>query len=223
MPGRKLLSLCLLTGLLFACAKSPLYPPPTVWTGEDPSFMALVALKIRAPGRRFSGKAMILSSKGRLYAEGFSPLGTPMFSLWVESAELYLIHYPDGKAYRLVLDPPCPELNRLWPYLLQGKLPLDLERRVGIRGAIRLAQGYELRVRGQPPVFKISYRKRTLVEIKVGEKEVELKGPPFHTRIRLKWKKKDALRASEEFPSLPTLSFQPLILKVAEIADIKAD
>lgn len=223
MPGRKLLSLFLLLLFLFACARRPIQPPPGVWTEESPSFKALVTFRVCAPGRKLSGKAVIISSERTLYVEGFSPLGAPIFSLWVQTGGFYLVSYVKGKAYHVVLEPPCPELDRLWSYLIQGKLPSTLQWKVEKRASIRLGQGYKLTVKGQPPVFKISYRKRVLFEEKVSGREFLFKFPLFHASIRFKWKRKEPLLAFENPPSLPVLPYERFTLKVAEFTDIKAD
>jgi len=209
--------------VLAACARGPLPLPPAVWMEKPPAFKGLASFRLEAPGKRLSGRAVVLSSGKILYAEGFSLWGAPLFSLWFKPSGFYLVSYPEGQAYEVVLDPPCAEWNALWPYLLQGRLPLALKGKLGEGGSIHLGQGYKLTAEGHPPIFKIFYHQRLLFEEKEGEKEYHFKFPLFHANLRLKWKRKGPLTASEKLPPLPPPPYRKLVLKVGELTAVKAD
>ncbi len=194
--------LVLILFLASGCARQPIRIPEDFWT-PFPYYRALVSYRLHLSGKTYRGRAVLLAQTGRLYAEGFSPFGGTLFSLWLEEGRLTWILYAQGKAARFVLVPENPRLSELWPYLLLGKVPRSLRDELSTTGRVSLGKGYSLKLRSSPFGMELAYLGRSFLKVWPEGPRVRLSLSLTRGELELKIRKLEAVR--EEIPLPPAL------------------
>ncbi len=182
MPRKALLLILLILG---ACARHPVVlPEKALFSGR--SYQAVVVYRVRGAGRTYGGRAVILTAKNRVYAEGLSPFGVALFSLWLEGSRIRWVFYTRGKTGGWDLVPPEPRLGTLWPALLLGRVPREMARDLARQGKVSLGHGYSLRLKGAPVRYLLAWKGRRILEVRPGGKEVGLKVHPLRIDLVLR-------------------------------------
>ncbi len=187
---------------VFGCARQPIRIPEDLWT-SFPYYRALVSYRLHLSGKTYRGRAILLAQAGRLYAEGFSPFGGALFSLWLEGGRLTWILYPQGKAARFILVPESPRLSELWPYFLLGKIPRSLRDELMATGRLSLGKGYSLKLGSSPFEIELAYLGRSFLKVWPEGPRVRLSLGLIRGELELKIKRFEAIR--EEIPLPPAL------------------
>lgn len=146
----------------------------------------MVVYRFRGAGRTYRGRAVILTAKDRVYAEGLSPFGGALFSLWLEGSRIRWVFYTRGATGGWDLMPSEPRLGRLWPALLLGRVPREMARDLARQGKVSLGHGYTLRLKGAPVRYLLTWKGRKILEVRPGEKEVGLKVHPLRIQVVLR-------------------------------------
>ncbi|MBX6422095.1 hypothetical protein [Thermosulfurimonas sp. F29] len=196
-------ALLLILIIISSCAVRIPSQRPEVPRAAFSCYRALVRYEFSAPGRRQRGRAVVLVRGHRLYAEGFSPFGGVLFSLWVNQGVLTMVSFLEGQGLRLRLAPESRLLDGLWPYLLLGCLPRNGPS-LDPRGKANLGNGYRLSVTGSPGVIRLSFRGREFLRIRsLSRGRVLLYLKPFRMRIDLSLQRLEPI--CEIFPPPPRL------------------
>ncbi len=166
---------------LASCAPKPYLPPEALVQDEVPLYEALFSYEAKLQKRTYRGRVLAVLGLSYLYLEGLSSFGTPLFSVWIEEDELYLLPLTKGTEPLLLKLEDAPyELKRLLSFVLMGKVPADL---LGGSPVRIFKGGYVVRSYGRR--LEVSCAQETLFEVYL-EDPLRIKVPAFDLEARLK-------------------------------------